>query len=299
MFIDSSIRLKMPRTQQTIHPESFDKGIITLPEDSWTDALKNSIFSSKIFELATCPGLMLWADMSSCGSNNVFGGYPFPEVSVHSNIFLEVVMQWGSSKHASSKWVMSLSHDMCSKDTVGFYKSTTGGYSSLILERLKDYVSYCGNPFLLPALILNEELNHIEERQRAIRAEVRRIEDAIGLRNGVQARMQPYNFNNRNVDLDFLNGQIVETSAQLLKRSPKTYLDILDALEAAMNVYGAEILSQSGHVNQSHAMLMSRLKFQQKRVQTMGRYHQVTTGRLNAQINAVSSIFQAMRDVEY
>ena len=177
---------------------------------------------------------------------------------------------------------------MSSRETVGFYKSTTGKNFHLILQRLKDCTPQAGNPFLLPMLILQEELNHIGERQRKIRVEVRRIEDALGLRNGLQASTHPFTFTNGNVNFDFLNREIVETSAQLLKRRPCTYLEILGDLEAAMNVYGAAIYNQSEDIIQSHAMLMSRLKFQQKVVQAMERYHQVTTGRLNAQINAVS-----------
>ena len=198
-------------------------------------------------------------------------------------------MQWGSSNHTSSKWVLSLSHDMSSRETMGVYKSTAGKDFDLILQRLKDCTLQAGNPFLLPMLILQEELNHIGERQRRIRVEVRRIEDALGLRNGLQASTHPFTFVNGNVDFDFLNREIVETSAQLLKRRPCTYLEVLDDLEAAMNIYEAAIPNHSGDIAEIHAILMSRLKFQQKTVQAMERYHQVTTGRLNAQINAVSN----------
>jgi hypothetical protein len=149
MAVESPLRLKMSRTQQTTHPEAFEKGISPIPEDSWDDALERSILSSKIFELTTCPGLNCWADKSSSGSSPVFGTYPNPKspYKVQTDIILELVMQWGSSKHTSSKWLMSLSHNMCSKETVGFFKSTEEGYSSLILQRLKDCVSQSGNPF--------------------------------------------------------------------------------------------------------------------------------------------------------
>ena len=80
--------LTISRTQETTRPESFDKGIITLPEEVWEDALQNFVFSSKILELATCPGLILWIDMSSCGTNGNFGTALPLNVSIDSNLYL-------------------------------------------------------------------------------------------------------------------------------------------------------------------------------------------------------------------
>jgi hypothetical protein len=54
-----------------------------------------------------------------------------------------------------------------------------------------------------------------------------------------------------------------------------------------MSVYGAAIPSEREHTTKNQVELMSILKFQQRRVQAMARYHQVTTSRLDIQINAV------------
>ena len=199
-------------------------------------------------------------------------------------------MQRASSKPTSAKWTLSLHHDMKSRETSGFYKATANSDCQSVLKKLKSCSSQVGNPFLLPMLIFQEELGRIRDRQRDIRRQVRRIEDALGLRLGRQADTNPYTFNDGTVDFEFLNRELVECSAQLQKRTPMVYLEALKNLEEAMEVYGAALppTIDAAETIKCHVALMSRLRFQQRRIRVIDTYHSVTSARLTAQSNAVS-----------
>jgi hypothetical protein len=215
-----------------------------------------------------------------------------PLVSNSTNLLMcvEIVIKCSSTSRMNSEWMLSLSHDMKSRETVGFYKATKGGESPLVLQhlKLKACAPQIGNPFLLPVLILQETINSLEKRQRTIREDVQRLEAALYLGTRSQAGYRPLAFEQADVDIDFLNKGILDTSAQLSKESPSIYLTILDNLETAMKSYEAAILNKGGYPGQVHATLMSRLRLQQNMVQAMEQLHQSTTGRLNIQASTVS-----------
>jgi hypothetical protein len=189
--------------------------------------------------------------------------------------------------------MLSLTHTLSTCTTTGYYKRTsqsdpTDTHSptdniNSILSLLKSATSQLANPFLLPVIMLHDDLGHIEDRQRSIRRQVRRIEDALGLRSSLQAGFNPFGWAEGVVDFEMLNREIVETSAQLQKRKPGTYLEILGELEVAMGEFDSLKNTREGD-----GELLSRVRFQIRRVRAMERYFAVTNARLNAQINAVS-----------
>lgn len=203
-------------------------------------------------------------------------------------------MKFSSTSHLNSKCLLSLSHNMSSRETVGFHKAAKGGESPLILQHLKSCAPQIGNPFLLPILILQESINTIEKRQRTIREGVQRLETALSTYHPDGARSLashlPSTSENADVDFVYLSKAISNTSTELelSKQSLSAYLAILNNLETAMRSYEATIPNKGGDLDQVHTKLMSRLRFQQTNVQTMEQLHQSTASRLHTQAITVS-----------
>jgi chaperonin cofactor prefoldin len=205
-------------------------------------------------------------------------------------------MKYSSTSRVNSKWMLSLSHDVKSRETVAFYEATKGGESPLILQHLKSCAPQIGNPFLSPILILQESIDTIEKRQRTIREDFRRLEAALStyLRATSPASHLPLTSENADVDFVYLSKAISNTSTQfeLSKESLSVYLAIMNNLETEMRSYEATIPNKGGDPDQVHAELMSRLRFQQKRVQVIEQLHQSTASRLNIQASTVSTCLE-------
>jgi hypothetical protein len=99
------------------------------------------------------------------------------------------------------------------------------------------------------------------------------------------AEVNPFGFVDGAVDFEFMNREIVETSAELQNRRPSTYLEVLGELEGAMVDFGKKLGGKNGRdVND---VLLSRVRFQMRVVKAMEKYFEVTCRRLNSQVNAV------------
>jgi hypothetical protein len=196
-----------------------------------------------------------------------------------------------------------LAHNLNTQTTTGYYKFSYLGGNLLnplspipegfspsklshILAQFCQAASQNISPFLLPIIILHDEISHIGERQRSIRRKVRQIEDALGLRSTLQyAEVNPFGFVDGAIDFEFMNREIVGTSAELQNRKPASYLEVLRELEGAM-VDFAEKLGDE-HAKSVNDVLLSRVRFQTRIVKATERYFQVTSIRLNSQVNAV------------
>ncbi len=117
--------------------------------------------------------------------------------------------------------MLSYSYNTCI--TTGFVKGTE---SSDILEAL-DHLIACrselGHPLILPIIILSHDLSAKGDmRQRDARDWLRRLENAITMRNEIEER-EVY----MDLDVDRINRDLVECHSQVLWKRPQAYQEIL------------------------------------------------------------------------
>lgn len=94
---------------------------------------------------------------------------------------------------------------------------------------------------------------------------------------------------NKIIDFDRINRDLVETHTKTLSHSPAAYLRVLDGFKEAMNLFDMQrVAIQCKWPELTHSKFASRIGFYRKKVQGQGYYQSSTLQRLEAQRSAVS-----------
>ncbi|XDG00684.1 hypothetical protein ABKA04_000299 [Annulohypoxylon sp. FPYF3050] len=186
-------------------------------------------------------------------------------------------------------WEIMLSYSYKTGITSGFVKGTS---SSDITESLK-HLAFCqaevGHPLLLPVIILSYDLSSRgDKRQRDARDWLRRLENAITMRNEIDEAETYSEF-----DVDGINRDLVECHSQVLWKRPQAYQEIVKEFKGAMDnfiKYVPEHGRRSAALEALHDSMISRLDFYRVKLTGMEHYIHTTLERLHIQRQALYNI---------
>lgn len=160
---------------------------------------------------------------------------------------------------------------------------------------------------LLPVIILSYDLSPAnDQKQRDARDWLRRLENAVSLRNEVEEHEQY--FQDGLLEVDGLNRDLVECHGHVMWKRPQAYLALAEEMEKAMEryreqsaVFHTRKLSMNGvhevvadaekqhfkEVDKLHRSMSARLEFYKAKLKGLENYIHTTLERLKVQREAV------------
>lgn len=220
----------------------------------------------------------------------------------HSHSLTEIIHRKSDvlKKGKTRGWEMLLSHSFKTGITTGFIKGTPSSEIEKSLNHLKACTDQIGHPILLPLIILTYDLSpENDEKQRKARHWLRRLENAVSLRNEVEEQEQY--FQNGFIDIDGLSRDLVECHGNVMWKRPQAYEALVKEMEKAMATFrlvwialcpDAEKQSEAERkhrkeVEKLHRSMVSRLDFYKVKLKGLENYIHITLERLKVQREAV------------
>jgi hypothetical protein len=196
---------------------------------------------------------------------------------------------------------MMLSYSFRTNITTGFIKGTPSANVEKTIGHLKQCAHQLGHPLLLPVIIFSHDLSPVnDQKQRDARDWLRRLENAVSLRNEVEEHEQY--FQDGLIEVDSLNRDLVECHGHVLWKRPQAYLAIAKEMEKAMDkfivkwtvrdedvVHPAE-RTQRKEILKLHRTMHSRIDFYKVKLTGLENYIHITLERLKVQREAVSTL---------
>lgn len=184
-------------------------------------------------------------------------------------------------------WEIMLSHSFNTCVTTGFVKGTASSDIEESLNHLKSCAAQVAHPMLLPVIILSHDLSwKIDQKQRDARDWLRRLENAVTMRDEIDER-EGYT----DLDLEVLNRDLVECHSQVLWKRPQAYQSIINEMKATMDKFwqgSRPDRVHHGEIMALHKSMESRLEFYRIKLLGSENYAHTTLERLNIQRQAVS-----------
>ncbi|KAI1451560.1 hypothetical protein F4805DRAFT_471564 [Annulohypoxylon moriforme] len=186
-------------------------------------------------------------------------------------------------------WEIMLSYSYKTGITSGFVKGTASSDIADSLHLLGCCRADVGHPLLLPMIILSHDLSvRGDKRQRESRDWLRRLENAITMRNEIDEKEIYVDF-----DVDGINRDLVECHSQVLWKRPQAYQEIIKEVKGAMDNfmrYVPEHGRNSKALMDLHHSMMGRLDFYRVKLTGMEHYIHTTLERLHIQRQALYNI---------
>jgi hypothetical protein len=175
--------------------------------------------------------------------------------------------------------------------TTGFVKGTSTAHIPEAIEHFKSFASVDKHihPLLLPIVLLVHGLGSERDRQlRDARDKVRQLEQSISQRRDVT---NPNSVKESMSDIEATNHALVECHAQVLRKRPQDWLEIIRGVESAMQVVQERTRPElwTLQMDAVHKSLVGRLDFYKIKLKAVEGYAHTTIERLNIQRNAVSA----------
>lgn len=183
-------------------------------------------------------------------------------------------------------WEIMLSHSFKDSITTGYVKGTPSSDIEESIRHLRACANQVAHPLLLPIIILSHDLSSkTDQKQRDARDWLRRLENAVTMRNEIDEREQYFDF-----DLDAINRDLVECHSQVLWKRPQAYQEIIKEMKEAMAKFrrGAGPQTDAREILSLHQSMESRLDFYRIKLLGVENYAHTTLERLNIQRQAVS-----------
>lgn len=206
---------------------------------------------------------------------------------------------------------MMLSHSFRTNITTGFVKGTPSSDVVAALTHLKACTDQVGHPMLLPVIILSYDLSPAnDQKQRDARDWLRRLENAVSLRNEIEDHEQY--FQDGVLEVDGLNRDLVECHGHVLWKRPQAYTSLVGEMEAAMERFrkrsailraekipngfldkGSEepaMKRYNADLIKLHNSMMARMDFYKVKLKGLENYITTTLQRLKVQREALYNI---------
>ena len=200
---------------------------------------------------------------------------------------------------------MMLSHSFRTNMTTGYIKGTPSSDVIAALSHLRACGAQVGHPMLLPVILLSYDLSPAnDQKQRDARDWLRRLENAVSLRNEVDEQEQY--FQDGILEIDGLNRDLVECHGHVMWKRPQAYLALCEEMAAAMAGFvrewrarGHEMGREGGgldpaerlnrkEIDKLHRSMLARIGFYQVKLKGLENYIYTTLERLKVQREAVS-----------
>lgn len=185
-------------------------------------------------------------------------------------------------------WEIMLSYSYNTGIITGFVKGTESSDITTSLNQLITCCDEVGHPLLLPIIILSHDLSSKnDKRQREARDWLRRLENAITLRNEIDEKEVYSDF-----DVDGINRDLVECHSRVLWKRPQAYQEIVNEVNEAMAKFIDKIPAERNTkaLNTLHSSMLSRLDFYRVKLTGMEHYIHTTLERLHIQRQALYNI---------
>lgn len=208
-------------------------------------------------------------------------------------------------------WEMMLSHSFKTNITTGFLKGTPSSDVVQALQHLRACAAQVGHPMLLSVIMLSYDLSPAnDQKQRDARDWLRRLENAVSLRNEVEEHEQY--FQDGLLEVDGLNRDLVECHGHVMWKRPQAYLALVAEMEMAMERFhnrwsagapGVDFVADvngddaamssvcSTHrreIDKLHRSMKARMEFYNVKLKGLENYIYTTLERLKVQREAVS-----------
>ncbi|KAI1074703.1 hypothetical protein F5B20DRAFT_573946 [Whalleya microplaca] len=185
-------------------------------------------------------------------------------------------------------WEIVLSYSYKTNITTGFVKGTPSSDISKSLKHLFACRTQVGHPLLLPIIILSHDLSSQNDiKQREARHWLRRLENAITMRNEIEATESYVDF-----DVDGINRDLVECHSRVLWKRPQAYQEIVKEMKLAMQKFAEYVPEEKATkaVKALHNSMLGRLDFYRVKLTGMEHYIHTTLERLHIQRQALYNI---------
>lgn len=187
-------------------------------------------------------------------------------------------------------WELVLGHNIKARITTGFLKGTASSNVVMAIEDLKSGILDIGHPLILPLIILGHESSpQAEIRQRGARDWLRRLEHAI-IAKQMYGPDEEHYVDNGVMDVEAVNRDLTECTAQVLWKQPEAYLRIVEAMELTATEFSNFLPDPSRNERMEilQTRILSRLDLYRKKWLGMETYANTTLKRLDLQRSAVS-----------
>jgi hypothetical protein len=184
-------------------------------------------------------------------------------------------------------WELTLSHEINTGITAGFYKGTTSDIVEC-LKHLKVCIFEIRHPMLLPIIIYSNHLPYAtDSRHRDARDWLRRIEHSISVQ--ANSKGEEGFIREGAIDLDSLNRDLVQCQSVARWKQAGTHIKILDSIEAATVTFFEHLLEDEKRIiNSCQSRLLSRIDFYRTKGRGIQAYSDKTVQRIEIQRAVVS-----------
>ncbi|KAM0562190.1 hypothetical protein ACHAPJ_002635 [Fusarium lateritium] len=283
----SGIRLIVQKNAK--HPDTFLPKVISLPPDRYGSMVRAMNLPYRGIETTSVVGPFFWCAHDQDDDD------PHLQIIHRKSDVLK--------KGRTRGWEMLLSYSFKTGITTGFIKGTPSSEVEKSLTHLRACADQVGHPILLPIIILSYDLSpENDEKQRKARHWLRRLENAVSLRNEVEEQEQY--FQDGLIDIDGLSRDLVECHGNVMWKRPQAYEALVKEIEKAMENFrdmstklgpaaeeqGEVERKQRKEIDKLHRSMLSRLDFYKVKLKGLENYIHITLERLKVQREALYNI---------
>ncbi|KAJ2906843.1 uncharacterized protein MKZ38_010341 [Zalerion maritima] len=202
-------------------PETFSPNVISLSHNAYERMVRGMSLPFRAIESTSVVGPFFWSAFNHDDSN--------PHLHI-------VFRKSDVRKKAKTRgWEMMLSYSFRTHVTSGYIKGTASAEIELALQHLQACAKQVLHPMLLPIIVLSMDMSGKDDkRQRDARDWVRRLENAISMRNEIDEKERLY-LKEGVIDLDAINRDLVECHSQVLWKRPRAYKELIREIERGMD----------------------------------------------------------------
>ncbi|KAJ4314250.1 hypothetical protein N0V84_008997 [Fusarium piperis] len=281
----SGVRLIVQKNAK--HNDTFLSKVISLPCDRYASMVREMRLPYRGIETTSVVGPFFWC------------AYDQDDDDPHLQIIHRKsdVLKKGKTRG----WEMLLSYSFKTGITTGFIKGTPSSEVEKTLVHLQACAAEVGHPMLLPIIILSYDLSpENDNKQRKARHWLRRLENAVSLRNEVEEQEQY--FQDGLIDVDGLNRDLVECHGNVMWKRPQAYMALAKEMEKAMENFrylwnttasedmGEAERKQRKELDKLHRSMVARLDFYKVKLTGLENYIHTTLERLKVQREALYNI---------
>ncbi|KJZ74094.1 hypothetical protein HIM_06543 [Hirsutella minnesotensis 3608] len=283
----SGIRLV---TQKNVKDrDTFAPKVISLPKNAYERMVRLLKLPYRAIETTSVVGPFFWC------------AYDQDDEDPH----LQIVHRKSDvrKKGKTRGWELMLSHSFKTNITTGFVKGTPSSDIVATLQHIRACAGQIGHPMLLPIIILSYDLSPAnDQKQRDARDWLRRLENAVSLRDEVEQHEQY--FPDGLWEVDGLNRDLVECHGHVMWKRPQAYWALVKGMEKAMERFHAKWKEAGGHnaamseqeqahrkvVDKLHRSMQARLEFYTVKLKGLENYIHTTLARIKVQREALYNI---------
>ncbi|TQW10350.1 Magnesium transport protein CorA, transmembrane region [Cordyceps javanica] len=276
----SGIRLVVQTEAQD--KDTFMPKVLSLPKDAYEQMVRVLRLPFRGIETTSVVGPFFWTS------------YDHDDVDPHLHILHR--KSDVRKKGRTRGWEMMLSHCFATGVTTGFVKGTPSSDVVAALRHLRACAAQVGHPLLLPTILLAHDLSPAnDQKQRDARDWLRRLEQAVSMRDEVEVEEQY--FQNGRLEVDGLNRDLVECHSNVLWKRPQAYMALTIEMEKAMSLFkdmyeARRMLAENGKGENGEIKrsMLARMDFYKVKLTGLENYIHTTLQRLKVQREALYNI---------